>query len=514
VPNDLQTLFSEAVRLHKSGHVIDAEKAYRDILKVEPDQVDAIHLLGVLQIQCGRNWEGIAQIEQAIALTAANPVAEFHSNIATGLRAVGQLDRAINHLKKVVTLKPTDAAMHQRAGLVLMEAGAYADAAAYFSNAIALKADFAEAHNNLGLALKQMGKYDDAIKAFRRALATQPQNAAAHYNLGVALKDIGAVADAAACFNKATALDPQNAAAQWNRTLAYLLCGDFEEGWKTFDLYARISSAAPRHFSQPAWDGGSLAGKTILLYDEHGYDDALQFARYATDIAKQAGRVLVQCRPELARLLATVPGVAEVVRDQDALPPFDCHASFVVLPKLLATRMDTIPSAVPYLFPPPEAANAWQARGVLKAGKNAGVVWRGHTKTDSHRAIPIAQMAKVFAVQGINWLSLQVGADEVERGVLAGAGVQDCGGALHDWADTAALISCLDVVLTTDTAVAHLAGALGKPVWILLPRVPDWRWLLERSDSPWYPTARLFRQSGEADWDGLIAEVVKALEQQ
>jgi tetratricopeptide (TPR) repeat protein len=514
LPNDLKMLFDEAVRLHRSGHVIDAEKAYRDILKLEPDQVDAIHLLGVLQIQCGRHWEGIAQIERAIALTAATPVAEFHSNIATGLRAVDLLDRAINHLKTVVTLKPTDADAHQRAGLVLMEAGAYADAAAYFSNAIALKVNFAEAHNNLGLALKQMGKYDEAVKAFRGALAAQPQNAAAHYNLGVVLKDMGAVADAAACFNKAAAFDPQNAAAQWNRTLAYLLCGDFAEGWKTFDLYAKISGAASRHFSQPAWDGGSLTGKTILLYDEHGYGDTLQFARYATDIAKQASRVVVQCRQDLMRLLATAPGVAEVVRVGDPLPPFDYHASFFVLPKLMATRMETIPSAVPYLFPPPEAVKAWQARGVLKAGKNAGVVWRGNTKTDPRRAVPIAQMAKIFAVRDFNWLSLQVGADEAEQNALADAGVQDCSGGLHDWADTAALISGLDVVVTIDTAVAHLAGALGKPVWVLLPRLPDWRWLLERRDSPWYPTARLFRQSGEADWDVVVSDVIKALEQQ
>ena len=509
--NDLQQLLSEAVLQHKAGRLDAAEKLYRDLVAAEPQHIDGLHLLGVVQMQCGRYHEAVAHIEQAIALTAAKPVAEFHNNVATGLRALGLMDRAVGHLKTVVTLKPIDAAAHFRVGLVLMESGNHAEAVPYFRNAIALKADYAEAHSNLGAALKHLGKLGEAISAFKSALSLQPRVAAAHYALGVVLKDAGKVTEAVACFEAATALDPEHAGAQWNMALGRLLCGDFTEGWKTFGWYTKVKSANARHFTQPAWDGRPLAGQTILLYEEHGYGDTLQFLRYAGEIKKHAGRVLVSCRPEMARLASSAPGVDAVISDKDPIPAFDVHASFFALPMLMGTTLQSIPGEVPYFFPQSDLVAAWRRRGVLKAGVNAGIVWRGNKKTDARRAMETAHVAKICAVPGVNWLSLQMDVTPEEQGLLSAAGVQGCGSLVSDWADTAALISTLDLIVTVDTGVAHLAGALGKPVWILLPAVPDWRWLLERADSPWYPTARLFRQPAADDWDAVTQDVCREL---
>ena len=511
MPSDLQQIFSEAVRCHQAGRLGDAEKMYRDLLAVEPRHADVLHLLGMVEMQGGRHREGVAHIEQAIALTAARPVAEFHSNIATGFRALGLLDRAADHLKIAATLKPADAIAHFRAGLLLMEKAAYGEAMPYFRNAVALKTDFAEAHSNLGAALKHLGKLQEALEALRTAASLQPRDAAARYSLGVVLKDMGRLKEAIACFEAATALDPQHAGAQWNMALGHLLSGNFQEGWKTFDWYKKIKGAKVRSYSQPPWDGGDLAGKTILLYEDHGYGDTLQFARYAREIGARAGRVLVSCRPELARLLSRVPGVDAVVGAADPLPPFDCHASFFELPMVMGTSVQNIPSDVPYFVPPADLVGAWHGRNLLKPGLNAGIVWRGNKKTDPRRAMTVQQVAKICAVPGFNWLSLQVGVEPDEQEVLSRVGIADCGDVLSDWADTAALIATLDLVVTVDTGVAHLAGALAKPVWIMLPFVPDWRWLLERTDSPWYPTARLFRQPAIAGWDAVVHDVAQAL---
>lgn len=508
---DIEQIFSEAVGLHQSNKLLDAEKRYRDILDVAPDHANVLHLLGVTLMQQGRQREAIGHMEQAIALTTPQPVPEFHNNIATCLRAVGFLDRAITHLKTVAELKPNDAVAQLRLGLVLMENGKAADAVHYFQLATILKTDFAEAHNNLGIALRQVGKLHEAQLALRAAVALQPRDAGAHYVLGNILKDMGKIKEATASFETAAALDPTHTGAHWNTALAHLSRGDFTEGWKTYGWYTKIKGAAPLSFTQPAWDGGDLGGKTLLLYEEHGYGDTLQFIRYAREIRKHAGRVVVSCRPEMVRLLASAPGVDEAVSSGQPLPRFDYHASFFVLPQLMKTTVPSIPRGVPYLTPPAALVETWRARDILRPGRNAGIVWRGNKKTDARRTMTVDQAARLCMVPGFHWVSLQVGAEPAEDAALSAQNVKNAGTFFTDWADTAALVSALDLVVTVDTAVAHLAGALGKPVWIMLPFVPDWRWLLERADSPWYPTARLFRQPAADDWDAVITAVAAAL---
>lgn len=504
---DIEQIFSEAVRLHQSNKTVDAEKCYREILATAPDHANVRHLLGVTLMQQGRQREAIGHMEEAIALTADQPVPEFHNNLATGLRAIGFLDRAVTHLKVVADLKPNDAVAQLRLGLVLMENGKAADAVHYFQLATILKTDFVEAHGNLGVALKQVGKLQEAQQALGAALALQPRDANNHYVLGNILKDLGKVREAITSFQTAATLDPTHAGAQWNTALVHLLNGDFAEGWKTYGWYTKIRGAAPLSFDQPAWDGGDLGGKTLLLYEEHGYGDTLQFIRYAREIRKHAGRVVVSCRPEMAQLLASAPGVDEVVSSGQPLPPFDCHASFFVLPQLMKTTVPSIPRDVPYLTPPAALVDAWRARDILRPGRNAGIVWRGNKQTDARRAMTAEQAARLCAAPGFNWISLQVGAEPAEDAALSAHNVKSAGALFMDWADTAALIAALDLVVTVDTAVAHLAGALGKPVWIMVPFMPDWRWLLERDDSPWYPTARLFRQPAADNWDAVIAAV-------
>jgi tetratricopeptide (TPR) repeat protein len=401
---DLQQTLDEAYRLHKAGNLYDAERLYRDVVKAEPRHSDALHLLGVLELQSGRPHEAVAHIEQAIAV-AEQPAVEFYTNVAAGHRALGNLDRALHHLKAAATLKPADATVHFRAGLIAMELGAFEDAVAYFGNTTALKPDFAEAHANLGNALKQLGRSEDALKSLRKAASLQPHDAGTHYALGVVLKDTGRIQDAIAAFATAVSLNAEHAGAQWNLALGHLLLGDYAEGWKTFDWYTRIKGASVRTYAQPEWTGGDLTGKTILLYEEHGYGDTLQFVRYARELKRRAGRVLVSCRPEMVRLLTSAAGV-DAVDAADMPPPFDCHASFFALPKLMGTLATSIPGDVPYLFPQADLVAAWQARDVLKPGRNAGIVWRGNKTTDARRAMTPEQVAKICAVAGFIWVSL------------------------------------------------------------------------------------------------------------
>jgi tetratricopeptide (TPR) repeat protein len=511
VSGDLEQIFNEATRLHKSGKLLDAEKGYRDVLALTPDHPNVLHLLGVTLMQQGRTREAIGHMEQAIALTAQAPVPEFHNNIATGLRAAGFLDKAVAHLQKVAELTPDDAVAQFRLGVVLLEHEKPDDAINCLQIATILKTDFAEAHINLGIALKQVGRLQEAQQALRAGLALQPRDAGTHYMLGNVLKDMGKVNDAAASFETAVALDPTHAGAQWNLALAYLSRADFVQGWKTYGWYTKIKGAVAPPFTQPSWDGGDLSGKTLLLYEEHGYGDTFQFVRYAREIRKRAGRVIVYCRPEIARLLAGTPGVDDVITTGQTPPAFDYQAAFFSLPQIMKVDLATIPRDVPYLTAPAALVEAWRGSDVIRPGRNAGIVWRGNKWTDARRVMTAEQAMRLCAMPGFNWVSLQIGAEPAERTLLSASNVKDAGALVSDWADTAALISSLDMVVTVDTAVAHLAGALGKPVWIMLPFVADWRWLIERTDSPWYPTARLFRQPKADDWDAVIAAVAAAL---
>jgi tetratricopeptide (TPR) repeat protein len=533
-----------AIQHHQAGRLQAAEQIYRQILAVEPKQADAWHLLGVVANQVGKHAIAVEYIQRAIESNQA--VADFHNNLGTAYSALGRLpdaiacyrralqlkpdhadahynlghaakqqgnlDEAAASYRRALELKPANAVAQNNLGIVLDEQSKPDEAVACYRRALELKPDYAEAHSNLGNALNERGNPDEAAACCRRALELKPDSVEAYNNLGNALKDQGELEKAAACWRRALELKPDHAAVHYNQSLVLLMKGDFAHGWPEYQWRWRTK---PWHrFSQPLWDGRPLEGRTILLYAEHGLGDALQFVRYAALVKQRGGTVVVECPRSLVSLLTSCAGVDRLLERGVELPPFDVQAPLSSLPGVFHTTLGDIPANVPYLFADPTLIERWRAELGPFAGLKVGIFWQGTTRNPA-RSIPLACFESLAGVPGVQFFSLQKGAGvEQLRDVAGRWPIVDLGGRLDDFMDTAAVMSNLDLVITCDTAVAHLAGALGVVVWTALPSVPDWRWLLDRGDSPWYPTMRLFRQERRGDWQGVFQRIQAALGEQ
>jgi hypothetical protein len=384
---------------------------------------------------------------------------------------------------------------------------------------VRLKPDFAEGHNNLGLALAERGDFAAAEGCYEQALRLHPRYAEAHTNLGSAFKEQGRLEEALACYELALALDPDAVSTRWNRSLAWLQLGNYAQGWPEYEWRWRRQGTPPRAFAQPRWDGAPLQGRTILLHGEQGLGDMLQFVRYAPLVKERGGTVLLAAPPGLVSLLSSCPGVERVVPENEALPPFDAHLPLMSLPAVFGTTLATVPAAVPYLAAEPERLARWRERLAGVPGFKVGTAWQGNPRHqwDRHRSFPLAQLEPLAHVEGVTLVSLQKGPGSEQLAlpgdrfpVLDLGPELDGGGAA--FVDTAAVMCCLDLMVCCDTAVAHLAGALGVPVWVALAAVVDWRWLLGREDSPWYPTMRLFRQDRLGKWAPVFVRMAAALE--
>jgi hypothetical protein len=413
-----------------------------------------------------------------------------------------------------------------------------------------------EAHNGLGCALERLDQIEEAIRCFRQAISLDPTFATAHNNLGTALERQEKLEEALTSYEQAMSLKPDYAAARWNRARLWLLLGNFEQGWPEYEGRWTQTNTARRTFAQPLWDGSDLNGRTILLYAEQGLGDTMQFVRYAPLVKRshesgvraqgsgarsQHGRVIVECQPALMKLLAIVPGIDCLIEQGSPLPSFDCQASLGSLPGIFRTSVDTIPAAIPYLQADPKLVHKWTSD--IRHRPSAflvGICWQGNPAYgfDRQRSIPLSQFAPLAKLQGVRLISLQKGpgTEQLERMKDGSGRLKDEGGRMKieevadfsssfiihpssfhideasgPFMDTAAIMRSLDLVITSDTAVAHLAGALGVATWLLLPLVPDWRWLLKREDSPWYPSMRLFRQMKDGCWEAIFQRVADAL---
>ena len=334
-------------------------------------------------------------------------------------------------------------------------------------------------------------------------------------NLGLALQSLGKLDEAAACYRRALELRPDDAGVQWHQALLSLLTGDFQRGWAGYAQGWKAKKRQWRDFSQPLWDGRPLEGKTILLHAEQGLGDTIQFIRYAARVKQAGANVIVECQQPLLRLLAGCRSVDGLIGRGDDLPAFDTHAPLLSLPGIFHTSLETIPAGAAYLFAEPGLVEHWRGELSAMAGSRIGIVWRGNPKhaNDRDRRLPLSCFEPLARLPGVRLFSLQkeAGAEEL-REPRNQFPITELGSRLDDFADTAAVLKNLDLLITCDTAVAHLAGALGVPVWVAIPLVPDWRWLLDRSDSPWYPTMRLFRQQAPDDWTGVFERIRAALE--
>jgi lipoprotein NlpI len=491
----LEQAYELAVRHHTSGRPGEAESLYRQILTLNPSHAGALSMLGVLLGQSGRLQEGLQLARQATSLDPSN----FNAcgNLAVMLGQSGRLDEAIETYRKVLTLRP----------------------------------DTFEAHNNLGNALRAAGRFQEAVDAYRQALSVMPNSGEIRWNLGVVL----------------------------------LQLGNFQEGWREHE--GRLTARGfPMHasFGQAPWDGSDLHGRRILLHAEQGLGDTIQFVRYVPLVKARGGRVIVRCPSTLVRLLKSVEGAEQVVGDDQPIPQFDEHCPLMSLPLRFGTTLENVPAEVPYLRPPAELTQHWKNRVAMlplfslprypggglgrglerewpqtptltlprstgrgdksepatlsritsSSAKKVGLVWGGNPRYvhDRARSIGLARLAPLAEIADVTFVSLQKGEPAAQaNSPPPGMNLVNWSQELGDFADTAALICQLNLIICVDTAVAHLAGALGKPTWLLLAEPAEWRWMLKRNDSPWYPTMRLYRQPRPGDWETVVRDVAAAL---
>ena len=510
-----------------------AAAIFRRILEETPDNAEAQACLSVAAAgetaapRAGRNepcpcgsgkrfkhCHGATASAEAAATAAAGLAQRLEQAVA--LHQHGDVDAALPLYREVLALEPGNPIAQHFLGVIHYQRGNLAEALPLLEHSVALRGEEPEFHNNLGLALAASDREIDAVAEYRAALALKPDHATAWNNLGLVLQATNELPAAIEAFRHALALKRDFAHARWNLALALLLGRQFEEGWREYDSRLELPELSKNRDRYPGarWDGTSSEGKTLLLYPEQGLGDALQFARYATALAAKGARCIIRSPESLAPLLATISGVAQVVRDDEPLPTYDAHSPLLSLPRFLGTSAAAIPAPVPYLTVPED--HRAEARATLRrssATRRVGLAWAGNPEhgNDRNRSLALAELARLFEVPGIAWFSLQQGERAAQISSTPGAEGLMPLAADATLLQTAALVAELDLVVSVDTSIAHLAGALARPVWVLLPFAPDWRWQLGREDSPWYPTARLFRQSRARDWASVVTPVATEL---
>jgi Flp pilus assembly protein TadD len=492
----------------------EAEVGYRRVLAAQPNHADALHLLGIIAHQMRRDSLALELIDKALALKPNS--ADVVNNRGNALAELKRYDEALASYDKALALKPDYAEAFNNRGVALQELRRLDEALASYDQALALRPDYAEAFNKRGYALHDLDRLDEALASYDKAVALKPDLAEAFNNRGVTLQQQNRIDEALASYREALRLRPNFVQAHSNLGYALLLAGRFEEGWKEHEWRWKTEhmSGETRDFPVPLWCGEAIGDRVILLHAEQGFGDTLQFCRYVPQIAAGA-RTVLEVQAPLVRLLSRLPGITKIVARGDGLPSFDLHCPLLSLPRTLGTTLDNTPAAMPYLAADPTRAANWRRRLAGIAGLDGlrvGLVWAGGERVkwktsavDHRRSVALNAMAPLGEASRVSFVSLQKGGPAAQAATPPhGMALHDFTADLHDFEDTAALIDGLDLVISVDTAVAHLAGALGKPVWLLNRFDSCWRWLLNRDDSPWYPLLRQFRQPSPGDWNSVI----------
>jgi tetratricopeptide (TPR) repeat protein len=502
-----QALTNLGDTLRRLGRLDEAETHCRKAVQLAPDMAEAHGNLGAVLLDTGAP-EVAACFQAALALAPED--AHMRVNLARALVRTNDISGAREQASQAEMDASGNAVQWNSLASVYFDMGDLETAKEMVAVALEQNPGLADGHNNLGNILIRQGALDDGIAEFNRALGQDPGNPDFLANLGGAHQAAGDLAAAEACFEDAIEADPDHADGHWNRGLARLLQGYLAPGFADYEWRWRLPEFHRRHTQIPAWTGGDPSGRTILIHSEQGFGDTIQCVRYAALLSAQGARVILETHPPLARLMQTAAGVDQVVMRGDAIPEADLQAPILSLPHLFGTTLETIPAQIPYLQPPPEEPFEF-GDFAGEADLKIGLVWAGRPshKNDRNRSCPLSHFQSLAQISGVRRYALQVG----EAGNQSPpATMIDLAPQLDDFAATAAAIDGLDLVLSVDTAVAHLAGALGKACWLLLPFAPDWRWLQNRNDSPWYPSLRLFRQDRPGDWAGVLARVAKDLE--
>jgi tetratricopeptide (TPR) repeat protein len=508
-PDSAEAFCNRGAALLDVHRLDDALASLDQAIALNPGMPDAHNNRGLALAELGRCDEAIAGYDRAIALQPHHAAA--HANRGNALRQLGRLDEAVAACDAAIRLSPDHAGTHNNRGVALFLAKRFEDALASHDRAIALKPNSAAAHNNRGNVLGALDRAEEAIASFDSAIAIDPAYAEAFNNRGNALRAIGQRDEALASYDAAIALQPDFHEAIWNKALELLSSGKMSEGWKLYEARRALRSVRDRRdLQRPQWTGReNLTGRTILLHHEQGFGDTIQFCRYAPLVRSLGARVILSVQGPLSRLLRTLDPGIEII-GADAVPQtFDFHCPLMSLPRAFRTRLDSIPSAEGYLSADPTLAALWNERLPSRTSPRVGLAWSGAPghRNDRNRSIAL-RILEPLLTANVDWVCLQTEVRESDRETFDNAGrLGRFAEAPADFADTAAVIANLDLVITIDSSVAHLSGALGKPAWVLLPFVSDFRWLIGREDSPWYASLRLFRQQAFSDWPSVIARV-------
>ncbi len=502
--------------LRSQGKLDEAAARYELALALKPNYLQALINLGDLLTQQGRFERARARFEQLLALRPN--YAEAHYNLGYVLLSQGKLDEAAAHYEHALALRPDFVEAHNNLGNVLERQGKFDQARARFEQLLALQPDCAEAYNNLGAIFWRQDKLDQAAARYEQALTLRPDYTQAHHNLGNVRLTQRRLDEAAAHYQQALALTPDYAEAQMGLATCYLLQGDYERGWPAYEARLRIPGFVPQP-NLPRWAGEPWAGRTLLLLAEQGLGDTVQFVRYARPLKERGARVVLAAQAPLGRLLESHPDLDElfILGSAEELPRCDFYLPLLGAPGACGTDASTIPCKIPYLTADPGLTDLWGRELAGFDGFKIAIAWQGSRvyRTDRWRSIPLAHFAPLASLPGVRLVSLQKGFGS-EQVATVDFPVLDLSSRLDESAgpfmDTAAVIRGVDLVVTADTVIAHLAGALGVPVWIAPPFSPDWRWLLERDDSPWYPTMRLFRQTAFGEWSNVFERIAEAVE--
>jgi tetratricopeptide (TPR) repeat protein len=543
-------LLNQAVRSYQVGHLDEAEGLCRAILRVDANHVEALYLLGVVQSRLGRSKEALVSYDRVLAIKP--DYAQVLTNRGAALWDLKRFEDALASHDKALAIKPDFAEALSNRGVTLQDLERFEDALVSYDKALAIKPDFAEALNGRGITLQGLKRFEDALVSYDKALAIKPDFAWALYNRGNTLRELKRLEDALASYDKALAikpdyaealnnrgiilqdlkrfdeamasydqaiaLKPNNAGGLLNRGLCKLLLGHYQEGWQDYEWRWGTRSFLDKRpkINAATWEGEDLAGRRLIVFSEQGLGDTIQFARFLPQLLQRKANVTFLTQAKLVRVLRPLIGDIDVVSATDDQDAFDFQCALMGLPLRFNTELDTIPAKTPYLSAEPDRAARWKERiGAL--GFKIGIGWQGNPNgQDNHKDIPLEEFIPLTRIPQVRLISLQYkdGVDQLAR-LPADVKIETLGDDFDSgpdaFIDTAAVMANLDLIISSCTSIPHLAGALGRPTWIVLKHVPDWRWLLDREDSPWYPTMRLFRQPERDDWTSVFSKMEREL---
>jgi len=512
----LQEKFTQAYNLHQEGDLDAAKRLYEEILRIDSQHIDTLHLLGLLSHQ-NKSWIDAERFFNS-ALILKPDFSQIYGNYAAYLKEQQRSTEALTIYLRSLDIDPKDADLNFDVGVFLHDQTRFSEAVNYFDKALEIRKNFVSALSNRGASLRELHRYDEARSSFDEAIVLDPSHALAYSNRGFLLKHLSSFEEALVNYDRALRVDPDLAEANWNKGVLLLLLGNFSSGWSYYEWRKKTEhKTGDRLFNAPLWLGSeNLSGKKILVHWEQGLGDTIQFCRYIQELSQLGAHIFFCPQVSLKALLSGLDTNCQIIDVDDFTIEIDYHCPLLSLPLAFKTDLANLPTQSPYLLADPYLVQRWNVSLGL-GGLKIGICWQGSSsKGDFGRSFPLRHFNKIAQIPGIRLISLHKGDGESQLLELPkGMTVETLGDEFDSGPDalldTAAVMMNCDLIITSDTGVAHLAGALGRETWLALRFVPDWRWMLERADSPWYPTMRLFRQQTEGDWEGVFSDIQKEI---